>query len=378
MEPLNPRLHNALKDRFGAVKISNPGERYIPSTALSRSLDGRSPPPRQSGEYYRVCCPECGDTKYRLYINHMFGSLDDDNSGLHLMNCYNERCFKTLQDRRWFWGRLFPFNYDAKIMQTQQQPLVASSPGGGVAAITPVPVQLPAGYQLSDPAAHHAVVYLQQRGFDPAELASLWSVYYCQESQISSPPLSNRVVLPVVNVRRSPIHGVTSETVGWQARAIDSQLPKYLSMRGFPKSKYLYGIQHAKQWDCPLVVVEGATDVWRFGGSCVALLGKSASSSQRQQLTTQFQDRPICIALDRDAAQEASQLVRELTRARADWDCHLPVYSISPPDGRDDFAECSREEAWGLVMTHLSGCQVSVESVAHLQARSHTEVRLIL
>ena len=87
--PRNPVLYNALRRRFGRVAIRNEGECHVP---------GRGPIIRGrptsfavvSGEYYCIACPYCRDTKFHLWVNHMFGILDDETKDDRLYLALNQ------------------------------------------------------------------------------------------------------------------------------------------------------------------------------------------------------------------------------------------------------------------------------------------------
>ncbi len=74
MSPLNPDLFEALAASFGTVLIANEGERarvdYRPSWGSPKGQVRLKAVRTVSGEYYRVDCPFCTDTRKRLWINH--------------------------------------------------------------------------------------------------------------------------------------------------------------------------------------------------------------------------------------------------------------------------------------------------------------------
>ena len=98
MKPLNPYLYKLLKDHFGHVRVSNTGvaqvgEYHKSAFGAEKRLELVEP-----GEYYQVCCPHCNDTRFRLYINHMWGRNDKlGNRNLWLAVCYNENCLANYE-----------------------------------------------------------------------------------------------------------------------------------------------------------------------------------------------------------------------------------------------------------------------------------------
>src|SRR4249920_1968854 len=89
--PLNPRLYRLLQDNFGTVKIASPGEAMIAQSVREPVSDRPMLAITHSGEYYRLCCPYCNDTRYRLYVNHMYGQKDRFGRRMKFLAvCYNE------------------------------------------------------------------------------------------------------------------------------------------------------------------------------------------------------------------------------------------------------------------------------------------------
>ena len=122
---------------------------------------------------------------------------------------------------------------------------------------------------------------------------------------------------------------------------------KYLSAAGMAKSKLLYGLPQASYSRGPLVIVEGASDVWRLRTNALALLGKSLSDTQRSLICRWFAHRPLVVFLDRDAGDEALKHLRACAGHLA------PVVVATLPDGRKDVGECTRAEAWDAVAASL-------------------------
>ena len=63
---LCPELYFKLKKLFGQVHVNNRGVGMV----MRPSSNGERPTSIVNGEYYRVCCPFCKETRHRLYINH--------------------------------------------------------------------------------------------------------------------------------------------------------------------------------------------------------------------------------------------------------------------------------------------------------------------
>jgi len=348
--PLNPDLFRALQRKFRHVAIANEGEPYIPARTRSTYRRGKmDSPPAYAGEYYRVCCPFCGDTRQRLWINHMFNVMGaDGDDHLYLAWCFNEECIDSRETQKKLLDWVFPFGYRARQRVEQFVPPQSPMPES-----PEIDVRLPVCLPLSDPIASMAANYLWSRGFDPVELVDRWGIAYCPISPHSSPRIINRIIIPVHTLR---IHLDTlwNQAVlgGWQAREISDspgQSPKYLSMQGMKKSRLLYGLPQASLTEGPVILVEGVTDVWRLGSHAVAIFGKSLSAQQRSLLTAHFHRRPIIVMFDLDAQREAILAANAIREARREWNDPAPVVIGQLPPGAGDIGEATRESAWEAI-----------------------------
>ncbi|GAG32877.1 unnamed protein product, partial [marine sediment metagenome] len=95
---LNPALYKQLLATFGDVRIANHGVPFEGTVTLNDLTPTGRPKVKiqTSGEYYCVCCNVCGDTRYRLWINHRWGTLLGGVRLDHLVTCYNEDCDQAL------------------------------------------------------------------------------------------------------------------------------------------------------------------------------------------------------------------------------------------------------------------------------------------
>jgi hypothetical protein len=271
-----------------------------------------------------------------MHVSYLYGMPDPATARpqYKLWKCFNENCGASEANRYLLWRRLERYVSGQLLPESSAARRVASSEA------TPPRISLPENLvSLIDlPAEHPAIVYLQARGFDPLELARVWDVSFCASYSCPEYQFENRIVFPLgrVQVAGEP------RLAGWQARAIDDALPKYLTAKGTRKSHVLYGLSAALTSTGPCCVVEGATDVWRFGPGAVALLGKSPSAEQLKLLDT-LNNRPLAVMLDGDAEEEAVRLAEQLAnRRRASGSSH-PVRRIGLPDGQDP-ADCSRNQ----------------------------------
>lgn len=286
---LNPALYSALKRRFGTVKMSNEGQRIVtisrPSPLDQRKLreevvDG--------GEYYRVSCPYCNDSRYRLYVNHRWNTEGPDGKpyGRFMIVCFNERCsMENFQDE------LKPYlNHYPKI----HRPDNAEAANSDLFKEVTFPGECKPLNEL--PEYHPAIQYLRtrprQKPFDPDELFKTWNLHYCFKHP--NPLICGRIIIPVYR---------NTVMVGWQARALGQHNIKYYTMPGMNKKAMLINGDRAQHYKF-CVLVEGFFDAMSVGPFAIPLLGKSISYIQRRLLQEGWGNKAVAFMLDSDAHDE--------------------------------------------------------------------------
>jgi hypothetical protein len=342
----NPKLYAALERRFGKVIIANEDE-PMSYTVITDPSDPAKKRVRviSGGEYYRVDCPYCNDTRARLWINYRWNTSEYSTDhgqtlffGRYLAICYNEHCdLERLED-------------ELKQYITRNQQLsrrVASSEALlGSAVRSFHPVELPGDcypITLLSP-EHPAVAYLSSRDFNIKFLFNMYGVYYCASSYpeyFQANPY--KVTVPnelarqhAFAVERRIVFEIYKggSRVGWQARYIGypprKSIPKYLTMPGFPRSQWLFGYDAAVAYPY-VVVVEGVLDAIRVGPPAVALLGSSISVAQKRLLHSVWRSENIIIALDPDVQSDFSDYKR-----------------VNFPEGQDP-GSLSFSENWDLI-----------------------------
>lgn len=348
---LNPGLFDRLSAAFnGKVRIANAGQPLVVKRQWDPIKGRQTAYKEESGEEYRVCCPMCSDTRYRLYINHAWG-LDRKHSypSSKLVVCHNCHA-ESAEDEldpvykgnvcKYLQAMLNPYLSDVNrgIVQLDKP---AKEAAEAVGKKLPFPAKEWTTALTSLPEDHPAYKYLvHKRKFDLEYLETKWGatiadVYPVKVNGKDYSWLAGRVFFPTGDE-------------GWQARAVDNvSKVKYFSCPGWRKSMTVYNLPNAKRY--PFAVLgEGVTDVWRVGRPGIAGFGKQLSKQQAKLIAEQFDT--VIFALDPDAhvadspgrkpaARVSHELLKKYVR-------NVPVLRL--PDGRD-LGECTYDQAWDYI-----------------------------
>jgi hypothetical protein len=323
-EPLAPELYRRLERHFDKVLVANPGEARVALAGglltppepqgllgpawLSRRRDnlprpsfGLGPQFVRRGETYRVPCPYCGDSKFRLYVSYLWGEDEE------AVVCYNEtNCMAKPHLRQHLRLTLFgttgPVGYAVRPGKEVDPTALAVEPPGDVEPITA---------SLSK-----ARTYLWSRGYTDStsetELHRHFGVGRCTRVDDSRHHrrlvAEERVYIPVVQ---------DGDLVGWQARYPDDldwkqvPTPKYYNMPGMATGRVLYNYDQASHYD-DVVLVEGVFDVWRVGPQGLGLLGSKLTAAKRLRLLRWRQRGRVAVCLDGEAWELTQQIAHDL------------------------------------------------------------------
>ncbi len=333
--PLNPRLYEQLKRAFGDVKTAKEGQPFQGYVKKDAVTGKHSIVWQERGESYQVCCPFCGDTRYRLWFQHRWGTKLHGFEFRNAAKCYNEDC----QERPDFYPKVSDMlaGYIAA-----PKPLEAAAPAPMTDIALPgtcVPIN-------TLPADHFICGYLRERGYDIDDLATNWDIRWRLDGSMLG--YTYRLVIPAYvgtpDARRLG---------GWQVRYFDpythgpkppsKTIPKYISATGMKKSRMLYNEWQLGQHGV-VVVCEGPLDVIKVGPHGVGIFGKDASVVQVSALLDTWEQvrAPVVVLLDNTADTEALALVSKL-RDRGCLATRLYV-----PHGKDP-GDCTREELADIV-----------------------------
>jgi len=352
MKVLNISLYTALLNVFGDVRVSNQGAPLRARVVQDLAYQNRKRvevAPGGAGEYYRVSCPFCGDARFRLWVNHRWGTHLSGVSLDHLVVCYNEHCeqheegFRT-KLKNIVAGYTAPPERAIKAAEadTDFDPNQRPAVEGNFIRIDKLPEQ------------HAAVRYMRDvRRFDIGELGSQWGVSWCDFSLVLPP--DNRLFFPLYDVDD------TGEVVlmGGQARWMDlrdltakspKDAAKYFTVPGTRKSQTLYNGYRARNHPELVVVCEGPLDAIRVGPEYgVALFGKAASHTQRQLLYEHWGSKggTAVLALDPDATAETNDL--------AEWLRSWKRYCVLPLPKGKDVGDMPSDTLWEMLTALLRG-----------------------
>lgn len=325
---LCPALYNRLVQVFGDVDVASEGEGYREVRLISMGQSRRQVV--TAGEYYRVSCPICSDTRKRLYINHQYANRN----GMAI--CFNETACLSGEynstNRERLRQTILSF-VNPGVHFTVKPAKVEADDGGPLQA-----VGYPGSGRLLSQVEkdHPAYQYLVSRRFDPEKLAREFGVGLVDTDTEAN--LVGRIIVPI------HMHG---QMVGWQGRYpgdIDwkgTGIRKYWNLPHMKKSRMLYGYDQARAFPY-CIVVEGVTDVWRVGPPAVCILGNSLNFAQRRLICTTWQT--VFVMLDPDAMEKSRIAVHELKN-------HLreaggQVVEITLPGGKDPADFDARDLQW--------------------------------
>ena len=352
MNVLNPKLYRALAKVFAAgVRVQKQGEAM--AFTVKTDYSGRQRIQVQSGrggEDYKVCCPFCGDRRYRCEINHRWNTRDPATGayfGPAFLKCYNDGCdlnfdapYESRRDC-----------HEQMVMMTKPyiargMSLMAAKAAADEAI---VPAQLPEQCvplgQL--PSTHPAIQFLVERQLDPYVLDRDWQLMYCIDDPNQS--VARRIIIPIYH---------NNMLVGWQARYVGTpptdNIPKYYTMPRTPRNRALYNYDRAKTYPFG-VIVEGPSDAWRVGLNAVSVLGSALAAQQLSLLREAWSPRGVVLMMDPDfikkpprRAGEPSSYARLKERLRLAGSFAWGIAEVQLPDGSDP-GSMDRNELWGYI-----------------------------
>ena len=285
---LNPKLYEALKNKFGDVKISNEGANYV-AKRRKRVVKGNIVSIIEDinrGEQYCVNCPACGG-KFKLTISYISGTTPSP----HVKPVWHKvHCFKC------DYGKSPGNKEELKKLLSGYSTLVSA--GAVKLKKSSVSSEKPLEDYGKLAKIHEdssAAMYLEGRGFDPVKLSKIYNFRRMDEPRESREFLTNYIFIPMYRF---------GKLVSWQARAIyPSQSPRWYIAKGGKKP--IFGLDLAAQTSC-IIIQEGVFDAIACGFSGTAIMGKFLTGYQSESLRDV--KKPIVVCLDPDASADAKKL----------------------------------------------------------------------
>jgi len=242
------------------------------------------------GEVYKVCCPACGDTRFRLFFSHMCGSslTMSNNKRVYFSNwifdCKNEKCRVDLKQ---YIDRLSEMDSPDLSKVTPDEAKVANKKS--MCRYLQVKATIPYGMVALSPdnLSNDAFRYLLSRELDPMDLMVKYNCRLIPKGAVWKPhPESGwtsssgkdyiefrepRLFIPIIQSRR---------IVSWQARLLREDTKKDIKYLTMPETApCIYNFDSAIVHD-NILVVEGVVDVWKTGSNSIALLGSTIADEQ--------------------------------------------------------------------------------------------------
>lgn len=313
--PLNPWLYNQLMKRFKEVRVNHPGVRF--RYEFGKDETGR--PTLKSSDYheqYQVCCPICGDNRFRLCISSAWLTQPVEYMPrlTHLAVCYNEHCPVTKEE---FYS---PFLYEAD--KWMNIPAVVADPPRREL------ISLPNGFRKLDtlPEDHPVLVFLRKQYFDmrPKYLAEMYDVGFTDEYDERYRLAKDRIIFPMYQ---------SQKLVAWQGRRIDGlDIQKWVLSPGF--RRMFYNGDNVPVTRIP-IICEGITSSIACGPFATAVCNKIIDDRMAQEAASRWQSvviltDPETFVLDKREKKPA--VYAEKMAAMFNKHLKIPAYSFKWPE----------------------------------------------
>lgn len=307
---------------------------------IEQNVDSRVKYTNNSNEIH-ICCPVCGETRYRLYINLVTGQLYCHNCQFHgtavnLIKYINgvsyaeaQKIFNTIKG-----NIILPENIEDALKRR----IMETAP----VEITKRSIPLPEEFQLIS-TSHNAVAtraanYLQGRGITPHQIEQ-HRMGICATGEYH-----NRIIIPIYQ---------EDKLMFWVARAMSGNVAlkeksPSNSFYQYGKSEVIFNLDQAAKTYRSIVISEGIFDALSWGRIGVSLLGKTLYDAQLSQLLS-YRDwltEGIYIALDADAERDAMKLAQTLSGFFDVKVIHIPTEFDDP---NNYLVTHSKREMWNLI-----------------------------
>lgn len=278
---LNRPLYLTMLKNFGQVRITNENiERVEERAPGGKSLV------HIKGEHYNVCCPLCGEDRYRLSASYKWLSVKPMTTTrvTHLVHCYNEECQAWKPE---FWEKLLP---DLEAAGLGLLDGMAPPDKQAMAPKINRATRLPLGMIPIDDLSpdHEAMLFLRkQYNLPPNYLARAYGACWVPEADPIFEQAKRRIVFPIYQ---------QGKVYSWQGRSIEPNPDKKWYMPpGFVKC--FYNADRVAPHETP-VIAEGITSAIACGPRGLAIFGKSINGVLAKEFGDKWQS--VIIATDPD------------------------------------------------------------------------------
>jgi len=365
---LNPKLYAAICRVFPEVTVVKSGIPYDGNVVIASGTGHKHIDRMEGGEEYHVNCPQCGDSRSRLYINHRWNTRYEGIFMRYALYCHNEQCHagpgfidKLTAMLRCGDVHEADIAKDVVINPDRLRPEVTGK-------FTPV-------HEL--PEEHAAVRYLRDvRGLPIQKLGEVWGVKWASYS-LTLPP-DNRLFFPImaedeehnlveVGGQAHWLDAMTLDGTPSKEQRIEGQM-KWWTIPGTRTGRNLYNGHIAKQQKDLIIITEGAFDVQRVGERPgtekypVGIFGHSVSEHQKQILWDHWgrHDAIAILALDPDvyhSKKEGAEKDLKKVLALEDWFKskwkHFHALRLDPEG--DDIGAMDATEVWSRIDDIIGG-----------------------
>lgn len=275
--------------------------------------------PASNGEM-RICCPNCGDNKYKLYVNdekkHFNCFKCDFNSGNYDVFDFvaisegidrGEAILRLTRE----YAETAP-SWESIVDACKSNPVEVEE--HHIPAIKTIP-HLPSNAKvLTNPEVEEEKPfwdYLLNRGFEPSEVLATQAHYIAAEDV----PIFDSHGRRRGNIGRRvifPVYGGNHDLVSWLSRSTDGREPKYLNAPETEMARTLWPYVPTSKKRA--VLVEGLIDslsVRRLGVATYATFGKKLSSDQISLLKS-WGIEEIVLFYDVDAKRDMRNIANQL------------------------------------------------------------------
>jgi len=242
-----------------------------------------------SNGWLGLSCPDCNDTG-----THLGWNLDGD--FMTCWKCGGKRTVPTL----------------AKLLHVSEQETrkIIKQYGGfstthtAKVIIQQKPFKMPSGTM---PLTNTQKKYLSLRAFDPDYLEKEWNLFGTGPfSKLNEIDYKHRIIIPFYWNDKI----VSFDSRDFTGKAINRYQACPKEFEKIPHKEILYGKQSG--WVETGILVEGPTDVWRFGTKSFAVSGIKYTPEQVRVIAKSFKRIAICFDDDSQAKIQANKLVAEL------------------------------------------------------------------